>query len=97
MDMNIFNNKPTLIATAPLSTEVFIGVGAGIILLIVLVVAFVLRKMGKGRVYEFPLSDSPKRLGAEHAAGVGAVIAFQSHSLPPSEQRNKESEFLSDI
>ncbi len=39
------------------------------------------------RKFFFPPNKTEPRLGAEHAAGVGAVISFTKDSLPPAKQR----------
>ncbi len=43
--------------------------------------------------YRFPVLDVAPRLGASHAAGVGAVISFGSPIEPPSLQRNRSTDF----
>ncbi len=44
--------------------------------------------------YRFPEFDVEPRLGAAHAAGVGAVISFASATLPPASQRDQVPDYL---
>jgi hypothetical protein len=44
--------------------------------------------------YRFPDFEVEPRLGAAHAAGVGAVISFASASLPPASQRDQVPDYL---
>lgn len=44
--------------------------------------------------YRFPEYEIEPRLGAAHAAGVGAVISFASASVPPASQRDQVPEYL---
>lgn len=44
--------------------------------------------------YRFPELAVEPRLGGEHAAGVGAVIAFASPNLPPASQRLQVADYL---
>jgi len=46
------------------------------------------------RRYHFPVFESPERLGASYAAGVGAVLAFHSELSSPSSQRHQVSNYL---
>ncbi|MGB1874716.1 MAG: hypothetical protein ACPIG6_06735 [Akkermansiaceae bacterium] len=41
--------------------------------------------------------NTPKRLGAERGAGVGAVIAFHSKLGSPSSQRNAMPDYLTKV
>lgn len=53
-----------------------------------------------GRVYDFPALDSEnsmRRLSADYAAGVGAIIEFQNHLASPSSQRDLDADFLSKV
>lgn len=43
----------------------------------------------RSRRYTFPVLGVPRRLGAEHAAGVGAVMSFHCKTESPSSQRNR--------
>ncbi len=56
-------------------------------------------RFGKGRsnAYLFPKVNTPKRLGAERGAGVGAVIAFHSKLGSPSSQRNAMPDYLTKV
>ena len=45
-------------------------------------------------IYRFPELSVEPRLGGQHAAGVGAVIAFASPDLPPASQRRQEAGYL---
>ncbi|MEN8847631.1 MAG: hypothetical protein ABF377_06105 [Akkermansiaceae bacterium] len=49
---------------------------------------------GRKRIYVFPESEGNLLLEAPHAAGVGAVIAYASPSLPPAVQRDEEPDYL---
>lgn len=46
------------------------------------------------RIYVFPESEGALLLEAPHAAGVGALIAYDSPSLPPSLQRDDVPDYL---
>lgn len=46
------------------------------------------------RVYLFPEPDFAGRLGAPHAAGVGAVLTFRSKRLPPTAQKEQVPNYL---
>lgn len=50
-----------------------------------------LRRRGR---YRFPDFEVEPRLGAAHAAGVGAVISFASASVPPASQRDQVPDYL---
>jgi hypothetical protein len=60
-------------------------------LLAVWLVLFCWRARSK---YRFPALDVAPRLGASHAAGVGAVISFGSPMVPPSVQRDQVPDYL---
>lgn len=47
--------------------------------------------------YRFPVLDVAPRLGASHAAGVGAVISFGNPMVPPSLQRDQVPDYLRKI
>jgi len=61
------------------------------ILTVVIGVNFRLRMRA---TYHFPEYEIEPRLGAAHAAGVGAVISFASASVPPASQRDQVPEYL---
>jgi hypothetical protein len=44
--------------------------------------------------YRFPEFEVEPRLGAAHAAGVGAVISFASAAVPPAAQRDQVPDYL---
>ncbi|MGC6426452.1 MAG: hypothetical protein ACON5H_05575 [Akkermansiaceae bacterium] len=46
------------------------------------------------RIYVFPESKGELLLDAPHAAGVGALITYESPSLPPSRQRDDVPDYL---
>ena len=48
----------------------------------------------RSRRYHFPVVETPERLGANYAAGVGAVIAFHKKLGSPSSQRNQVPDYL---
>jgi len=48
----------------------------------------------KNRRYHFPVLDLPRRLGADYAAGVGAVIAFHNKYGSPATQRDQVPDYL---
>ncbi len=48
----------------------------------------------RSRIYHFPVLEIPKRLGANYAAGVGAVIAFHDRLGSPSNQRDQVPDYL---
>jgi len=45
-------------------------------------------------IYRFPELPVEPRLGGQHAAGVGAIIAFASADLPPASQRRQVAGYL---
>ncbi len=52
------------------------------------VVAYtVRRKKLQAATFELPEIEVKPRLGAAHAAGIGAVISFSNHAIPPSQQK----------
>lgn len=54
--------------------------------------------IGKGsRPCEFPLVKMPQRLGASHAAGVGAMLSFHRKSGSPARQRIDVSGYLTKV
>lgn len=48
----------------------------------------------RNRKYQFPVLDPPRRLGADYAAGVGAVLAFHNKLGSPSSQRDQVPDYL---
>lgn len=48
----------------------------------------------RGRKYHFPVLELPRRLGADYAAGVGAVLAFHNKLGSPSSQRDQVPDYL---
>lgn len=48
----------------------------------------------RSKSYLFPVMDTPRRLGANYAAGIGAVLAFHSKVGSPSSQRNQMPDYL---
>ncbi|MFK7850803.1 MAG: hypothetical protein AB8D78_07480 [Akkermansiaceae bacterium] len=44
--------------------------------------------------FRFPEFEIEPRLGASHAAGIGAVISFSSSSIPPASQRDQVPDYL---
>lgn len=48
----------------------------------------------RGRRYHFPVLEVPRRLGADYAAGVGAVLAFHDKLGSPSSQRDQVPDYL---
>jgi len=48
----------------------------------------------KNKKYHFPVLELPRRLGADYAAGVGAVIAFHNKQGSPSSQRDQVPDYL---
>ncbi|MGB2429110.1 MAG: hypothetical protein ACPIGG_06430 [Akkermansiaceae bacterium] len=59
--------------------------------------AYVRFRKGCSNTYLFPKVNTPKRLGAERGAGVGAVIAFHSKLGSPSSQRNAMLDYLTKV
>lgn len=49
------------------------------------------------RRFYFPVLEVPKRLGANYAAGVGAVLVFHNELGSPTSQRNRVSNYLTRI
>lgn len=50
--------------------------------------------MRRRKRYRFPEFEVEPRLGAAHAAGVGAVISFASAAVPPAAQRDQVPDYL---
>lgn len=46
---------------------------------------------------KFPLVKMPQRLGASHAAGVGAMLSFHHKLGSPSKQRSGASDYLTEV
>lgn len=57
-----------------------------------IVMAWILWK--RNRSYHFPVLEPPRRLGADYAAGVGAVLSFHSKLGSPSSQRDQVPDYL---
>ena len=54
--------------------------------------------LGKGsRPSEFPVVEMPRRLGAKHAAGVGAMLSFHRKLGSPSRQRGGLNDYLTRV
>ena len=72
----------------------YIAVGTiGIVLSFLAVIGlFLLWK--KGRRYTFPVLEVPQRLGADYAAGIGAVVTFHNKYGSPANQRNQVPDYL---
>lgn len=51
----------------------------------------------RSRRYSFPVLDLPVRLGANHAAGIGAVMGFHNKLDSPASQRDQIPDFLTRI
>ncbi len=51
----------------------------------------------RSRRYYFPVLELPVRLGADHAAGIGAVMGFHNKLDSPSSQRDQIPDFLTRI
>lgn len=51
----------------------------------------------RSKHYLFPLIETPQRLGANYAAGIGAVLAFHSKVGSPSSQRNQVPDYLTRV
>ena len=51
----------------------------------------------RSRRYHFPVFEVPERLGANYAAGVGAVIAFHRKLGSPSSQRDQVPDYLTRV
>lgn len=67
-----------------------LGVGVG-----ALVAGWVLGVVMRRRArFRFPEFEIERRMGGDHAAGIGAVISFASASLPPSSQRDQVPDYL---
>ena len=64
-----------------------VGVSGALIAVTALVWMWVLWR--KNRTYQFPAVESPRRLGADYGAGVGAVLGFKDSVGSPSSQRDQ--------
>lgn len=64
------------------------------LLFIAVAAYFVWDKWRKSQRYLFPVIEIPKRLGANYAAGVGAVLIFHKKLGSPSKQRNQIPDYL---
>jgi len=69
-----------------------IGLVSGFLSLLALALALVLWR--RSRRYTFPVLDLPRRLGADYAAGIGAVIGFRNNQDSPSSQRDQIPDYL---
>ena len=69
-----------------------IGVMSGGLVVIALGMAWVWWR--RSRRYRFPVLDLPRRLGADYAAGIGAVIGFHNKLDSPSSQRDQIPDYL---
>lgn len=72
----------------------YIVVGSGGLGLVVLGAFGVFYLWRRSRKYHFPVLELPRRLGADYAAGVGAVIAFHNKHGSPSAQRDQVPDYL---
>lgn len=72
----------------------YMTVAGGSLLLIVIGIVGIFLLWKKNRRYHFPVLDMPRRLGADYAAGVGAVIAFHNKYGSPSNQRDQVPDYL---
>lgn len=72
-----------------------VAVGGVLLTVVGLCGSFLLWK--KNRKYHFPVLELPRRLGADYAAGVGAVIAFHNKQGSPSSQRDQVPDYLSRV
>lgn len=69
----------------------------GVLGLIILAggVGFIVKKfVDRKRIYVFPESEGSLLLQAPHAAGVGALITYDSPALPPSVQKDEVPDYL---
>lgn len=71
-----------------------IGGGLAILLLTGVSAIFARWLAERKRIYVFPESEGALLLDAPHAAGVGALINYDSPSLPPSLQRDDVPDYL---
>ena len=72
-----------------------VGILSVISIMLALVSAWVLWR--RSRRYRFPVLDLPCRLGADYAAGIGAVICFHNKLDSPSSQRDKIPGYLTKL
>lgn len=72
----------------------YLAVGGGGVGLMVAGAAGVYLLWRRSRRYHFPVLEIPRRLGAEYAAGIGAVIAFNNKHGSPSSQRDQVPDYL---
>ncbi len=64
------------------------------LLTVVVVCVLAIRMWRKSQRYIFPVGETPERLGARYAAGVGAVLIFHKKIGSPSKQRNQIPDYL---
>ena len=76
----------------PYIPYICVGISGLTLSVIALLMTVILWK--RGRIYRFPVFEVPCRLGADYAAGVGAVIAFHSNVGSPSSQRDQVPDYL---
>jgi len=79
----------------PFLWHAVLGTLGAIVLLVVLGAGWVVWR--RSRRYYFPVLELPVRLGADHAAGIGAVMGFHNKLDSPSSQRDKIPDFLTRI
>lgn len=70
---------------------IMLGGGAAILCISTLSLAYLLISWRNKGVYLFPISYKDPRLGADHAAGIGAVISFSNPDTSPSQQKKDRS------
>lgn len=69
----------------------FILIAAGGFLILLICVLIWMKFIRKNRFPEFEVEP---RLGASHAAGIGAVISFSSTAVPPARQRAQLPDYV---
>lgn len=93
-DLTVIEAENRLVRKTEASTpEMLIVMSAGGVLCFGAIV-FLWYRFQKKKQCFFPEVEVRPLLGAPHAAGIGAVIQFDSTALPPSSQREKVPDYL---
>ena len=67
------------------------------VLILISGLVYIRFRRDRSKSYLFPVMDTPRRLGASYAAGIGAVLAFDSKLGSPSSQRNPMPDYLTRV
>lgn len=97
VETRVGQSKAATKADAEAEIPSWVGVLAGVVTSGVAVIALgwgLIIWLRKRARFVFPELDVEARLGASHAAGIGAVVSFASSSIPPARQREQVPDYL---